>query len=169
MKAPFIIAGEGNQHWNNFFKVNNDMTKRVLPIQKKGKFEMKDLLKSRNIQPSVQRIKILEYLMLKTHPSVDEIYLALADEIPSLSRTTVYNTLKLFVKHGIVSALPCRGEERFDINTAVHAHFLCQVCGKMIDIGACPEFLEVQVPAGFKVNSRTLIVTGTCDKCQELS
>ena len=38
----------------------------------------------------------MEYLMAhRTHPTVDEIYLALSPSIPTLSKTTVYNTLKL--------------------------------------------------------------------------
>ncbi len=60
-----------------------------------------DYLISYNIKPSVQRIAIMDYLLAhKTHPSIDEIYLALCKDIPTLSKTTVYNTLKLFVEHG---------------------------------------------------------------------
>lgn len=60
-----------------------------------------DYLLSYNIKPSVQRIAIMDYLLAhKTHPCIDEIYMALCDDIPTLSKTTVYNTLKLFVEHG---------------------------------------------------------------------
>ena len=60
-----------------------------------------DYLLSYNIKPSVQRIAIMDYLLThKTHPCIDEIYMALCDDIPTLSKTTVYNTLKLFVEHG---------------------------------------------------------------------
>ena len=49
------------------------------------------------INPSFQRLKILEYLMNNdTHPTVDNIYNALIDIIPTISKTTIYNTLKLF-------------------------------------------------------------------------
>ena len=51
------------------------------------------------IHPSVQRIAIMDYLIKhRTHPTVDEVYTALSDEIPTLSKTTVYNTLKLFAE-----------------------------------------------------------------------
>ena len=53
------------------------------------------------IKPSVQRIAIMEYLFKHhTHPTVDEIYTELLPQIPTLSKTTVYNTLKLFVQQG---------------------------------------------------------------------
>ena len=49
-----------------------------------------EYLKSHDIKPSYQRIKIFEYLVEhKNHPTVDMIYKALVDEIPTLSKTTV--------------------------------------------------------------------------------
>ena len=45
----------------------------------------------------MQRIAIMEYLMDNPiHPSADDIYTALSPSMPTLSKTTVYNTLKLF-------------------------------------------------------------------------
>ena len=65
-----------------------------------------DYLLSFNIKPSVQRLAIMDYLLThRTHPSIEEIYLALCDDIPTLSKTTVYNTLKLFVEHGAAQML----------------------------------------------------------------
>ena len=54
-----------------------------------------------NIKPSMQRIAIMEYLMNHPiHPSADDIYTALSPSMPTLSKTTVYNTLKLFSEQG---------------------------------------------------------------------
>ena len=65
-----------------------------------------DYLMSFNIKPSVQRLAIMDYLLThRTHPSIDEIYMALCNDIPTLSKTTVYNTLKLFVEHGAAQML----------------------------------------------------------------
>ena len=56
-----------------------------------------DRLLEHNIKPSMQRIAIMEYLMEHPiHPSADDIYTALSPSMPTLSKTTVYNTLKLF-------------------------------------------------------------------------
>ena len=45
-------------------------------------------LQNHNIKPSVQRIAIMTYLMEhRTHPTVDEIYTALAPSIPTLFTT----------------------------------------------------------------------------------
>ena len=56
-------------------------------------------LKEHNIKPSYQRMKIFQYLLDNhNHPTVDTIYKALCTEIPTLSKTTVYNTLNLFIQ-----------------------------------------------------------------------
>ena len=58
--------------------------------------ELREHLKKEGIQPSYHRLKILEYLQAyRTHPTVDIIYKNLSKEIKTLSKTTVYNTLKL--------------------------------------------------------------------------
>ena len=65
-----------------------------------------EYLLSYHIKPSVQRIAIMDYLLKHhTHPRIDEIYMALCPDIPTLSKTTVYNTLKLFVEHGAARML----------------------------------------------------------------
>ena len=60
-------------------------------------------LQSHGIKPSPQRIAVMDYLLnSRMHPTADEIYLALSPSMPTLSKTTVYNTLKLLVEAGAV-------------------------------------------------------------------
>ena len=64
------------------------------------KMNAKQILEGAGVRPSVQRLAVMDYLAThKTHPTVDEIYSSLAPSIPTLSKTTVYNTLKLFVEN----------------------------------------------------------------------
>ena len=80
-----------------------------------------DRLLEHNIKPSMQRIAIMEYLMDNPiHPSADDIYTALSPSMPTLSKTTVYNTLKLFSEQG--AALMLTIDEKntnFDADTSV--------------------------------------------------
>ena len=63
-----------------------------------------------NIKPSVIRIMIYDFLKgTKSHPTVDDIYQHILPEAPTLSRTTVYNSVKLFSEKGIVKILPIDG------------------------------------------------------------
>lgn len=95
-----------------------------------------DKLITYNIKPSVQRIAIMDYLLKhRTHPSADVVYSALSKSIPTLSKTTVYNTLKLLAEQG--AALMLTIDENnvcFDGDTSPHSHFLCKKCMKIYDL-----------------------------------
>lgn len=130
-----------------------------------------DYLLNFNIKPSVQRLAIMDYLLThRTHPSIDEIYLALCDEIPTLSKTTVYNTLKLFVEHG--AALMLTIDERntcYDGDISLHAHFLCRHCNKIYDMPAPvkDEQVESMKENGFQVDELHYYYRGMCPSCKQ--
>ncbi|OPL15479.1 MAG: hypothetical protein AVO39_08010 [delta proteobacterium MLS_D] len=59
--------------------------------------EAEKRLLEKRIRPSFPRLRILEYLLKsREHPGADDVYRALVDDIPTLSKTTVYNALALF-------------------------------------------------------------------------
>lgn len=93
-------------------------------------------LQDHHIKPSVQRIAIMNYLMEhRTHPTVDEIYTALSPVMPTLSKTTVYNTLKLLSEQGAAKTLTIDEHNTcYDADTLSHSHFLCKRCGKIFDV-----------------------------------
>ena len=129
-----------------------------------------DYLLSFNVKPSVQRLAIMDYLLThRTHPTIDEIYLALCNEIPTLSKTTVYNTLKLFVENGLAQMLTI--DERnvcYDGDLSLHAHFLCKQCNKIFDMPASAEDLQVKAMRndGFQVEEVHQYYKGVCPACQ---
>ena len=130
-----------------------------------------DRLLAYNIKPSVQRIAIMEYLMEhRTHPSADEIYTALSDSMPTLSKTTVYNTLKLFSEQG--AALMLTIDERntnFDADTSRHAHFLCKSCGRIYDLAMPKGVKEVEGVQmdGHEVTEMHYYYKGVCKNCMK--
>ena len=122
------------------------------------------------LRPSMQRLAIYKYMATHpTHPTADEIFEALREEIPTLSKTTVYNTLKLFVEHRVVDEVFIdRTSERFDGNTELHAHFLCNSCGAIIDTPiAAPEMINSATPEGVQLDKTQLLYFGTCKNCLE--
>lgn len=128
-----------------------------------------DYLISFGVKPSVQRMAIMDYLLThRTHPTIEEIYLALCDDIPTLSKTTVYNTLKLLVDHGAAQMLTI--DEKYtcyDADIKLHAHFLCKKCGKVFDLPAAD--MEEKVSSiqreGFKVEEVHQYFKGICPAC----
>jgi len=125
-----------------------------------------NLLKESGISPSVQRIRILEFLMTNfTHPSVEEIYISLVKEIPTLSKTTVYNTMNLFREKGLIKAVIDEGETKFDGNISEHGHFKCRKCGKIIDFDI--NSMDLKELTGFKIEEKHTYFVGICSGCIE--
>ncbi len=124
-------------------------------------------LKERDIQPSFHRLKVLEYMMLhKNHPTVEIIFKDLIKDIPTLSKTTVYNTLKNFSKKGIVSELTIEENElRFDFDTSNHAHFKCQKCNTIYDIFEKFNIYEQNILDDHKVEEKHIYFKGICKNC----
>ena len=122
-----------------------------------------ELLRAHNIRPSLQRIAVMDYLLThRTHPTADEIYGALAPHIPTLSKTTVYNTLALLVEHGAAAHITIDPREsRFDGDTSPHGHFLCTVCGTLYDVFFDPQPQLPLPPGGHAVASTQIYYRGT--------
>ncbi len=122
-----------------------------------------------NIKPSVQRIEIMKYLLTHhTHPTVEDVYSALHKKIPTLSKTTVYNTLKLFSEQG--AALMLTIDEKsicFDGDTSPHAHFMCKDCGKIFDLLFTEEGKEIPgfVAYDHLITEIHYYYKGFCNKC----
>jgi len=107
-----------------------------------------DILRKNNLKVTPQRIMILKYLdSHRTHPTADEIYISLKKSIPSLSKTTVYNSLDTLKEHGVIQTLSiCGSEHRYDFKHDMHHHFLCTKCGRIYDIDfKCPNIKKIKL------------------------
>jgi Fur family ferric uptake transcriptional regulator/Fur family peroxide stress response transcriptional regulator len=90
--------------------------------------------------------------------------------MPTLSKTTVYNTLKVLVENGAALQLTIDEKNtRYDGNTHPHAHFICLGCGKVHDVEG------VDLAAVTKTNHNGLQITetqvyykGYCEECQKM-
>ncbi|MBN1350712.1 transcriptional repressor [candidate division KSB1 bacterium] len=130
----------------------------------------KNLLVECGIKPTYQRIRIMEYLdHNRIHPTADIVYHALCQAIPTLSRTTVYNTIERLKKYGLVEVLSITGSEiRYDYNTKQHQHFLCLKCGSIYDIHLeCP-IKGIQQAEGHKIKEFHCYFKGICKDCLQL-
>lgn len=130
--------------------------------------KVRDYLLQHGIRPSAQRMAVMEYLLTyRCHPTVEQIYRALLPSMPTLSKTTVYNTLKILESRSAISALDIDPTcERFDADTSVHGHSLCRVCGSVSDVLLKDhKYLSKNAPAGMAVDSMQLLYKGVCSGC----
>lgn len=103
----------------------------------------------------------------KNHPTVDMIYEDLSNEIPTLSRTTVYNTVNLFYNMGIVQKLGIdAAEARYDADISLHAHFRCNNCGEIKDLTLEGELPGIKEINEINVEEIHYYVKGLCSKCK---
>lgn len=119
------------------------------------------------IKPSTQRVKIFDYLFKnRNHPTVDNIYLALSPSMPTLSKTTVYNTLKLFVYKGVARVVNIEeNEARYDADTSIHGHFKCKGCGGLFDI-MFGNSISINGLENFQIDEYHINFKGFCKVCK---
>ncbi|MDR2119338.1 MAG: transcriptional repressor [Tannerella sp.] len=130
-----------------------------------------EYLIAHDIKPSVQRLGIMEYLLShRTHPTADEVYWDLQPSIPTLSKTTVYNTMKLFVEQGVAIQIDIdERNARFDGVVEAHAHFYCKKCGCIIDLPLPQISWMMSETYGFTVDETCVNLKGICEECKKKS
>lgn len=119
---------------------------------------------------SRQREAIKEYLAhTKEHPTADTIYMNIRGTYPNISLGTVYRNLNLLAEQGEIMKLNCQdGSDRFDGNPKPHYHFLCNGCGKVLDIEMeSIEHINKIAGAGFsgKIEGHVTFFYGQCPDC----
>ena len=133
--------------------------------------EIKKLLLGKGIKPTHQRLKILEYLHCDhSHPTADKIYQDLVKDMPTMSKTTVYNTLKALAENGIIVPISITGTEvRYDFCDCRHHHFLCEKCHKIFDLDiVCPNFEKREIKGNI-IKEIHGYLKGICAECNKQS
>lgn len=94
------------------------------------------LLRKFGIQPTPQRLAVAEeVLSARTHPTADGVWERVRRRCPTVSRATVYNTLNLLVKKGLIRTQVLReGTVVFDPHVESHHHFIDTRTGRIYDI-----------------------------------
>lgn len=123
----------------------------------------------RGIRPSMQRLAIMDYLINHPiHPTIDDVYQALSNKVPTLSRTTVYNTLRMLGENQAAQMITI-DEHRvcYDGNVESHVHFYCKKCGKIIDLFGeqAPKLEGEKTVEGNIIQEEQLYYKGICAKC----
>lgn len=119
------------------------------------------------IRPTSERMSIFLYLLEnKNHPTANMIYNSILRKMPTISKATVYNSLNLFIEKGLVHPVNITGlETRYDSKTNAHHHFLCENCGKILDVDiGCPHFKKRSIK-GNKIREMHGYFIGICEDC----
>jgi Fur family iron response transcriptional regulator len=124
--------------------------------------ESANRLASIGIRPTAQRARIATLLMSgPQHLSAEQILAQLRAEGARVSKATVYNTLNLFAKRGLVRPLSVDHDRSwFDSNVEPHYHFHDTATGRLTDVPV-PEVEFQRLPAppeGMEVAGIDLVI-----------
>ncbi len=133
--------------------------------------EYEDIIRAAGHRVTPQRIHILDAVCAaQGHTTLGEVYARVCQVDPSIDRSTLYRTLKLFIDLGlVVSADKHDGETYYEIAKPQHHHHLvCRKCGKEWDIddAVITRMVEqVLSDYDFRVDTNHLILSGVCGAC----
>ena len=128
-------------------------------------------LRNLGVRETAHRLAISEVVVNSLeHPSAQQIYEAVNERFPYITRSTIYNTLNALVRCGFVQALPFVGGVRYDANLDPHVNVVCIDCGAIIDVPVHKHRIlqlkeRVASISGFEITSQRLDFYGRCPSC----
>ena len=132
-------------------------------------------LKERGIRLTRQRRILLELIDRSgRHLNAETLYQMAIEKDPKLNRVTVYRTLKLLKKGGLIDELDLmhvEGDQHYYESRLKqeHAHLICLRCGKVEEFFGEPlqkMRQQVEENLGFKIVSARTEMGGYCPDCQ---
>lgn len=134
--------------------------------------ELAKILRDNGCKVTPQRLAVYDMLSHTTeHPTAEMIYQKVKEQYPTMSFATVYKSVEIFSKLGVIQVLNT-GEDsfRYDAETSEHPHIKCTKCGRVNDVShldarAVESLVENET--GFKVNGHQFYFYGICPDCQK--
>lgn len=102
------------------------------------------------------------------HPTINEIIKMVEQEDDSIGQATIYRQVNRLVKENVLKRIPTKDGFRYDINNNLHSHFICQKCGRIIDLydkNYQKLVNELENKYSIKINESNLINEGICEEC----
>ena len=132
-----------------------------------------DALKKQGYRLTPQRLMVVSAIEnSEDHISADEVYSQVVDKYPNVNISTVYRTLELLKRLGMVTETDLGGGRvRYHpANKGHHHHLVCQECGAMIDLDESllrPLQEALLLEHNFIADLRHLAIHGRCVVCRQ--
>lgn len=131
-----------------------------------------ELLLDHGIRATRQRLRVLAALSAEPNDATaQEIFESLRGSGYPIGLATVYRTLALLSRRGVVDALMHRpGEVCYRLCSGEHHHHLtCSECHQVVELGDCelePWLERLAGAHGFDVTGHAVEATGICADCR---
>lgn len=140
-------------------------------IKESARKKLDDFLALNSMRKTSERYRILDAICdFDGYFTVDELQEILSqDRHFIVSRATLYNTIKLFIKLRLIVRHRFQGKTQYEMcqDSANHFHQMCTICGKVKDFES-PELTEAVSKIHlrrFRIEAVTLYVYGACSTC----
>lgn len=131
------------------------------------------MAQEKTIRNSRQRTLVFDALKAShEHPSAEEIYLAVKEQMPDISLGTVYRNLNLLEQMQMVNRIHTGvSGDRFDAVVSEHPHIICTKCGRVADIACCIDEETAQLreklqKSAAQIEALQIMAWGVCDHCK---
>ncbi len=145
-------------------------------ISEEAREEFRKYLKRNKHRITPERFEVLDYAIGNTgHFAADELFVAMKTDGSNVSRATVYNTLELLAKCGLISKRNFGENKSFyesSFNIKNHDHIICVNCGKIIEFSSgkiAKLAQEISEKNGMDFVGYSFNIYGRCkdtDKCK---
>ena len=132
------------------------------------------ILRQQGYKLTAQRRAVLKAIARsRRHLSPAEIYKRVKQEDSKIGLVTVYRTLEILYRLGVICEMRTRGNARsYLIRGTVehHHHLICTDCATVVDFTGCNlGRLEKRLSreTGFKMKGHLLELSGRCPSCQK--
>lgn len=101
------------------------------------------------------------------HATNRELWIAVEKRIPGITLTSIHRITQRLRSDGAISCTPnLNGDGIVDANPLPHAHFMCRLCGRLVDIeldDAVIRAIQSQLTQG--IIEKSLFIAGKCQPC----
>ena len=133
--------------------------------------ELVDRMREWSVRVTPQRLAIAEAVLNSTdHPTVQQIYERVRDHFPSMTLATIYSTLGVLERSGIIQELPFEKMSRYEPNMDPHVNLVCIGCENVMDADAGQEAVvllrnRILNESDFEVAWQRVDFYGWCPAC----
>jgi Fur family transcriptional regulator, peroxide stress response regulator len=127
-------------------------------------------LRKKGVKLTPQRLEIIDVLSHEHgHPGAGNIYRKTRENIPNISMSTVYYTLNLLKKEGLIKELEFYEQEnRYESDLSDHIDLICVTCGRIDnyynDVNV--SLAAIENSTGFKAQKMRFEYYGLCRECR---
>jgi len=129
-------------------------------------------LRTAKLSVTAQRLAVMKTIADHPHSSADDILKKVSDDIGSISKQSVYDTIHSLTEKNIIRRIQPSGfsalyEDRVGDN---HHHIICRGCFKTHDVDCAVGEAPCLTPSddhGFIVDEAEVVYWGYCPECQK--